>query len=964
MNPIGYVFITLFVLLSAWAAFWPNEFFIANLANLDQLNKVFPLIMLVFVPAITMSIWAEERRQGTDELLLTMPATDFDVVIGKYLAAVAIYSISLAFSFVSNLVVLVILGDPDLGLFVTNYLGYWLVGLAMLAVGMVASFLTTNITVAFVLSAAFNLVLVGLAYVNRALPPDLANRFNQFSISEQMRDFTQGVISLSSTAYFLLIVVTMLYLSMVLIGRRHWLGGRDGTSLAPHYLTRFLAMACAAAGLFLIIQSKANARADLTAERLTSLAPSTKELLGKLDSKKPVVIHAFISPNVPQEYVPIKLDLLSRLREIKAVGGTNVTLYVNDTEPLSPEADRAERAFGITGREVGSVVRGKFTQETIFLGVALVAGLDKMVIPFVEPSTPIEYELVRSISTLNGAKPKRLGLFVADKQSFQEFDPQTRNMRDPEILVELRKQYDVVDVNVNEKVADNIDVLMAIQPSLLGPEQLDHLVDAIRRGVPTAVFQDPEAYYYPAIQQAEMRQGGGAPYIQDVATQKLWDLLGVTVPAGQIVNQYGYNPLKHLDELPPEFVFIGNGAIRETNAKGSLFDEQDPISRGTQELVFMYAGSVAQKKGASLKFTPLVRTSPVSGYVEKSELFIGGQQENPRAERFQTGVEYTLVAHVTGQAPAEKAAPKGTAAATGNKAAADEQAGADGGSQKPADAASAPKNEVTPAATGAGATAPTAAASATATAAPAKAATTGSPSATATGSAAATASASPTATPTATAAKPAAPKDMNVVVFSDLDVMTSVLFRLRSQRAQADEQRTPNFDNVAFVLNALDVLAGDTKFVDLRKRRPEHRTLTRIDELHEKNAKQLKESENAYREQTKSSLEQLTKSLNDEEEKLRKAPNLKEIDREGRLAIFQNDRVRRFNTKQKELETRYDKEKKELQRELNERVLAEQGGIKGMAVFIPPIFPLLIGLAVFFSLRAGEQEGVSRSRLR
>lgn len=171
-NPTGYVFLCMFVALSSFAAFWPHEFFAANLANLDQLNIFLPYIMLVFIPAITMSIWSEERRQGTDELLLTLPAGDFDIVIGKYLAAAAIFTASLLFSQIANFTVLVslALGDIDLGLFCATYLGYWLTGLAMLAVGMVASFLTKNLTIGFILGLIFNLPLVFMKWADVIIP--------------------------------------------------------------------------------------------------------------------------------------------------------------------------------------------------------------------------------------------------------------------------------------------------------------------------------------------------------------------------------------------------------------------------------------------------------------------------------------------------------------------------------------------------------------------------------------------------------------------------------------------------------------------------------------------------------------------------------------------------------------------------------------------------------------------------
>jgi len=917
-NPTGYLFICMFVLLSTVAAFWPNEFFNTNLANLDQLSfgpanpfRSFPFIMLVFIPAITMGIWAEERRQGTDELLLTIPAADLDIVLGKYLAAVAIFSVALLFSLVSNFVVLRILGDPDTGLFLATYLGYWLTGLAMLAVGMVASFLTSNLTIAYILGAALNAPLVFAVFAEGIAAGRVAHAIKQWSITEQFRDFGRGILSLSGLLYFGTIAAVMLYLSMVFIGRRHW---RRATLMRGHYTVRTLSLAAIALSA-VVFFSYHDVRVDVTSERLSSLSPQTLHLLKSLNLERPVQIEAFISPEVPESYVQTRLNLIAMLREMAKRGGAKVQLTINDTEQYSETAARAEKRYEITPREVTTLDRGTYSRQSLFMGVAFTCGLEKVILPFIDRGIPVEYELVRSIATVTEQQRKKIGILDTDAQLYGGFDMQMMSSSaNWPIVDELQKQYQVERVDPNVAISDDYDALLAVQPSSLGPEAMENFVAAVRRGVPTAIFEDPLPVFagnVPGTTAPKRPPGGMNPMMmQQPPPQKgdrvaLWDLLQVDFGETQVVWQ-DYNPYPKLADLPKEFVFVDRASGAE-----QPFNPGNAISSGLQHLLFPFPGSIRNLNVSKMKFTPLVTTSTKTGSVNTDDVFtmslfgMGGDL-NPNRSQQPTHDAYVLAAHITGTPPGHLASDEGDGDGAEDG---DEEPPADGADEGAAEAASSEPDE------------------------------------------------------------PARPRQgaINVVLVADIDMLHRNFFRLREQGDVPEAGIHFDFDNVTFVLNVLDKLAGDDRFIEIRKRRPKHRTLTRIEKSTEQARRETAAAIERLREEYRATEEEEDEKLRKRIDDLRKemeSKNLPTHEVLNRVGMAQQDGERRKATKLEQLKQQQDREINRIETNLNLEVRRLQNLYKMWAVFLPPIPPLLIGGVVFFTRRAREREGVARSRLR
>ncbi len=927
-NPTGYVFLCLFVLLTSFAAFWPHEFFTTNLANFGQLNRFLPYIMLVFIPAITMSIWAEERRQGTDELLLTLPARDIDIVIGKYFAAVLVFTLSLVFSQLSNYAVLLAMtgGFLDSGILFSTYLGYWFVGVAMLAIGMVASFLTNNLTVGFIIGVALNAPLAFFSNADViASNARTVNVMHDWSLLFRFEPFGRGLISSSSIVYYLGLIVIGVYLSLILIGRRHWMGGKDGTSLFGHFILRGLFLAASVIACVMIVQySPLNRlRLDVSREQVSTLSDSTRKILEKLansgdSNSNPIVIDAFISTTIPPEYVQTKVDLENLLHEFDVLGGSRLKLNLTTgLEPFSKEAIQAEKRFGIRPQRILSESRGARREEDVILGAAISSGLERNVIKFFTAGNPVEYELIRAVNGVTRPQRKTIGIVQTDALPMGDVivaNDQYVQIPQLQVIGELSKQYNVELVQAENEIplwleddsgkpiARRFDALVVIQPSKMAPVELEHLLTAINAGQPTAIFEDPFTFCFRETNPLTIFNGRHPPYDIERNTpclfpgtalprgmdrlgresgeiQKLWDALGIFILASKFQgNLYPSivwktdNPYKRSRQLDVPELFIVRDDIDSTRT----ISDVDLATKGIIEIYFPYPGQVDKKPGGGTEFAPLV-TSGTAGKISLQAIFGSQSPQDLQVNRGNADAEYVFAARIT------KPTPSGES--------------------------------------GIG--------------------------------------------------KPSA---LNVVYVADIDCLADGFVLLRNDPRAGGVQF--NFDNVAFFSNIVDSLTGETDFLLTRSRRIRHATLRYVEATTEEALEKVSIQEQEFEKEFRNQLHKVQQDLIADIEPLaKKVGELEAKQKKGENIDLQTLQVKQQQLQQtksvvqaklqrlgQELENGLNEDKRRIRLDAEIEIQEIQRRYKLFAVILPVIPPLLLGLYVFTRRRLREREGISKAR--
>jgi len=514
-SAIGYIFVIVFLLVAV--GLFMSSFFTFPRAEMRQFFSLLPIIMCVFVPAVTMRLWAEERKENTWEMLLTLPMQSWELVGGKFLAALIFFGVALAGTFTVP-VMLFFLGSPDPGPILGAYFGTVLLGAFFLAMGIFFSALVADQIVAFVLAllACFGVFLLGTEFIMTILDgtiPGLGSLLSELvGMTGHYNDFGKGVIEIGDVLYFLVWTAVFLYLNVLYL---------EGRNRAGHHKTYATAVAlCVGIGLAFnwIVADQSIARFDLTQDQIYTVSEATQRILSKL--KVPVQVKFYVTPKdkMPTGMKNLEQDVLDKLEEMdKASNGfidfkaihmeaANVIAGMRDEqdEDKKDEKDEAiEKRMldkGVQPFSVQALEEDQVTSKLVYssIGVAYKESQEE-ILPQIMPQNidELEYRLVNLIYKMTlDEKPK-----VAMLAPMQDVDinPQLAQMlmqmgrpvprtEDPYQMLQRvleSEKYDVdrIKLSARERLPEKTSTIVVVNPKELDDRQKWEIARALHEGV-------------------------------------------------------------------------------------------------------------------------------------------------------------------------------------------------------------------------------------------------------------------------------------------------------------------------------------------------------------------------------------------------------------------------------------------------------------------------------------------------
>ena len=642
-SPVAYVFLVAFLVLAGFLTFGVAMLYERRQADLTPFFFWHPWVYLLLVPAATMGSWAEERRNGTIELLLTLPVTLTQALVGKFLAAWAFIGIGLALTF-PVVATTAWLGAPDWGAVFCGYLGSFLLAGAATAIGVFASSLSCSQVIGFVaaLAITFAMLLIGFdpvvnAVANWGVPSAVVNAVASCSLMSHFESLRRGVIDFADIGYYVAVIVFMLAAAHAVTD-----GQKNGKQKGALGLV-LLAVVLGAANLILASMSL---RIDLTAEGLYTLSKGSKAVLGKLDEN--VTLKFYFSSSSAETPMAVKTyanQVQSLLKEYELAGNGNIVLEAYDPKPDSDAEEWAQR-YGIEPQNMTP-----FGQPVYFGLVAVCGDREETLARFSQRTeSTLEYDVTRLVTRVAWPERPVLGLMTSLQGVIGQQPNQMMMMQGQRpqpgwaAFTELSKDYEVREISPTaESIDSDVKALVVLHAKDLSEKTLFAIDQFVIKGGRLIACVDPfsvmDMLSSRQQQNPMMMQMGGQDGPSTLG--KLFDAWGVSFDTSKLV----------ADLAAATKLGAGNGRAEENPAFLSLtsgnMDDGDIVVSGLTQVMLPFSGALSFAKTDGLEFEPLMTTSSDSAcMIDRmgAQFGMGAMMKDLRPD----GVKRTLAARLSG----------------------------------------------------------------------------------------------------------------------------------------------------------------------------------------------------------------------------------------------------------------------------------------------------------------------------